>query len=298
MATPRTGRGGASPQWWRMPPCHVIAARRVHRHFSSHLLLWRSLCGLTALVGSAMMLSHGGEGGGGVEGLAATRSAALFEASKGVSPPPVAIAVTEAAVDAKVREERTVLLAGFDAVEAGQQGTEASVGGRCGRCCASRRPPAGWRVALGAAAVWALVMLAGWTAVVVAQRSRAAAPPAMRSSSTLSLAARTTALADICDPLELEACAGSQPWWNGGIVYQARWWPSTSSRGLSVVCRCTRARSKTATETAWATSGARCSASTTSQASTSRRFGSRPFSRRRWCALSRVSAYHALTPRV
>ena len=167
-----------------------------------------------------MMLSQAEEGS---ETRAATRSAALLAASKVPPPPPVAVAVTEAAPDAKVREERTTLLAGFDAVEAGQHGTGASDdGGRCARCCASRRPPAGWRIALGAAAVWTLVMLAGWTAVVMAQRSRADAPAMQQSSPTISMAARSNALADICDPLELEACAGSQPWWNGGIVYQVR----------------------------------------------------------------------------
>ena len=170
-----------------------------------------------------MMLSHAEEGGAGGEARAATRFAALFEASKVSPPPPEAIAVTEAVADAKAREERTVLLAGFDALEAGQQSTNASdEGSRCARCCASRRPPAGWRIALGAAAVWALVMLAGWTAVVMAQRSRADAPAMQQSSPTISMAARSNALADICDPLELEACAGSQPWWNGGIVYQVR----------------------------------------------------------------------------
>lgn len=162
-----------------------------------------------------MMSSYAGEGGSGGEARAATRSASLFAEASQEEPPCVYVAVTEAAAPgAKACEERATLLpAGFDAVESAR---DQALDARRDRCCASRRPPAGWRVALGAAAAWTLIMLGGWTGVVMAQRSRGSAP------AMLSMAKRATAAADICDPLELQACEGSQPWWDGGIVYQAR----------------------------------------------------------------------------
>ena len=168
-----------------------------------------------------MMAPHAAE----AEARGAPRSSALLAeaASKGESSPPcVYVAVTEAAPRAKdAREERATLLPGFDAVEAAQHDAP-SENERSARCCASRRPPAGWRVALGAAAAWILVMLGGWTAVVMSSRSRSSsAPHAMQGSAAAgSVLARSAAAADICDPLELQACAGSQPWWNGGTVYQ------------------------------------------------------------------------------
>jgi len=165
----------------------------------------------------AMMSSYASEGGGG-EARPATRSSALFAAAASQGEPPcVYVAVTEAAAPgAKTCEERATLLpSGFDAVESARDPAVSDE--RQDRCCGLRRPPAGWRVALGAAAAWTLIMLGGWTGVVMAQRSRSRAP-AMLSK----IAKRNTAAADICDPLELQACEGSQPWWDGGIVYQAR----------------------------------------------------------------------------
>jgi hypothetical protein len=164
-----------------------------------------------------MMSSYASEGGGG-EARPATRSSALFAAAASQGEPPcVYVAVTEAAAPgAKTCEERATLLpSGFDAVESARDPAVSDE--RQDRCCGLRRPPAGWRVALGAAAAWTLIMLGGWTGVVMAQRSRSRAP-AMLSK----IAKRNTAAADICDPLELQACEGSQPWWDGGIVYQAR----------------------------------------------------------------------------
>ncbi len=145
------------------------------------------------------------------------------------------------AADARVAEHVTLLPpSGFDAVEDARAPARAARGVR--RCCAPRRGPAvGWRVAVAAA--WTLLALGAWLGVVMAAprvasaaAGRSATPgdagfAAMMRGTTAAAAAGgsdsgarvfTTGADDLCDPLELQACAGAQPWWAAGIIYQAR----------------------------------------------------------------------------
>jgi hypothetical protein len=147
------------------------------------------------------------------------------------------------AADARAAEHVALLPpSGFDAVEDARAPARAARGGAARRCCAPRRaPPAvGWRVAVAAA--WTLLALGAWLGVVMAAprvasaaAGRSATPgdagfaaAMMRSaaaaggSSDSGARVFTTGSDDLCDPLELQACAGAQPWWAAGIIYQAR----------------------------------------------------------------------------
>ena len=114
---------------------------------------------------------------------------------------------------------------GFDGVADGAQAPHAPRGA-ARRCCASHAP--GWRTAVVAAS-WFLLVLGAWLGVVVATpraavlaEAAAADVALMQKGSQVRVRVGATGADDLCDPLEIQACAGAQPWWAAAIICQAR----------------------------------------------------------------------------